>query len=361
MVALLFPYLILKTLHWRPIGLGFVYTAAAIGTGICALGIGILADVWGRKATFLMSSLLLPVSILMIVLSSNTWVIFIAAIIGGFSGTGSLAGGGIGGAIQPIQSAVVRDISPSDKRTHMFSLLAFTGGISAACGMALTRFFSIEHGFMVALVFSLLATIPVLGLKLESPRGTLKKIKSKVVIGKFSLTGIFNGMSQGMVNPFMIPFFVLVYHMPKERMATWGFVAGVVAAVTLLFAPTLERRMGFVKTIAVTRGAGAILLVLFPFVRVLPFSIFVYLASRALRVVGVPVQQTALTDRVQGDEYGRSLAINQVARLVASAAGSAMSGLFFNADILAAPFLIYGAITSFNIGLYVRFFSNEPK
>ena len=115
--------------------------------------------------------------------------------------------------------------------------------------------------------------------------------------------------------------------------------------------------MGFVKTIAVTRGASAILLLLFPFVHWLPFSLFVYLASRALQVIGAPVQQTALTDRVQDDEYGRSLAINQVSRLTASAAGSALSGLFFNANILAAPFLLYSALTSFNIGLYIRFFS----
>ena len=357
MIALLFPYLILQTLHWKPLSLGMVYTAAAIGTGLCSLAIGILADVWGRKATLLIGSLLLPISIVLIVFSTNTWVIFIAAILGGFSSTGSLAGGGIGGAVQPIQSAVVGDISPPHQRTQTFSLLAFAGGVSGACGMVLTRFFSIEHSLILAFIFALMGTVPILGLKLKSPHGTLGQIKSKVVIGKFSLTGIFNGLSQGLVTPFMIPFFMLAYHMPKERMATWGFIAGGAAAITLLFASPLERRMGFVKTIAVTRGASAILLLLFPFVHWLPFSLFVYLASRALQVIGAPVQQTALTDRVQDDEYGRSLAINQVSRLTASAAGSALSGLFFNANILAAPFLLYSALTSFNIGLYIRFFS----
>src|SRR5579871_6749129 len=57
-------------------------------------------------------STLLPASALLVYASAGHWASLLAAFVGGYSATGSLAGGGVGGAAQPIQSAVLADIQP---------------------------------------------------------------------------------------------------------------------------------------------------------------------------------------------------------------------------------------------------------
>ncbi|MGC8576248.1 MAG: hypothetical protein ACP5L3_06990 [Caldisericum sp.] len=44
-------------------------------------------------------------------------------------------------------------------------------------------------------------------------------LKSALTIGKFTLTGILNGLSQGLATPFLIPFFVVVYKLSETKIA----------------------------------------------------------------------------------------------------------------------------------------------
>ncbi|MGH9732808.1 MAG: MFS transporter, partial [Candidatus Acidiferrales bacterium] len=188
-----------------------------------------------------------------------------------------------------------------------------------------------------------------------------KRMKSGKVIGKFSLTGALNGVSQGLIMPFLIPFFVIVYHVPKSRMAVYGFASEMVAAFAILVAPRLEREFGFVKGVAVTRGAGALLLLLLPLTRIFALAVAIYMITPALRVVAVPAQQTALTAMVRESEMGRALAINQVARLTASGGAVAFTGYMFELSDIALPFYAYALVTGVGLVLYFKFFGARPE
>jgi predicted MFS family arabinose efflux permease len=197
----------------------------------------------------------------------------------------------------------------------------------------------------------------VLWMGVTDTKGKLRELPSKVAIGKFSVTALLNGLASGLVVPFLIPFFVLVYSLPKSRMAVFGFIAGLMASVAMLAAPALERWLGFVRTVAWTRGIGTVLLLLMPLVRWLPVSMIIYFLTPSLRVVAIPVQQAALVEMVERDERGRALAANQVARLVASSGGIVFTGWMFDAAEIAVPFFVYAGAMFTNIYLYFRFFS----
>ncbi|EQD58234.1 multidrug ABC transporter, partial [mine drainage metagenome] len=85
-------------------------------------------------------------------------------------------------------------------------------------------------------------------------RGHRPTTGSRRVIRKFSATGILNGVSQGLITPFLVPFFVLVYHLPAGEMSLYAAASGVSATVALLFSPLLERHWGFVPSLSYTRG-----------------------------------------------------------------------------------------------------------
>jgi len=357
MITIAFPYLVLTTRHYGALKLGFLYTSAAIATAFLGLLFGFLTDIWGKGKTLFLVGLLLPLSSGIVFFSSHLPALFAACILGGYSATGSLMTGGIGGAAQPIQNAVIAGLTTPENRTSYFSILTFLSGMFGALGALLARHAGVQHVFLYATAISGGGLVFLAFIKAGNVRGNFRRLRSKVVIGKFTLTGILNGFTQGLVVPFLIPFFVIVYHVPKSEMAVYAFASGALAAFALLAAPRLEQTLGFVKSIAVTRGLGTVLVLLLPFCHVYAIAVAIYLVIPALRVTAVPVQQTALTEMVHQDEIGRALGINQVARLGASSGGIALAGYLFEISEIPIPFCIYVGVMAINIYLYFRFFT----
>ncbi|MGH9404688.1 MAG: MFS transporter [Terriglobia bacterium] len=356
MISIAFPYLILTTLHRSALVLGLLYTAAAVATAALGLFFGFLTDVWGQKKTLVIVGLLLPASSLLVYLSSHLGVLFLACMVGGYSATGSLMGGGVGGAAQPIQIVSLAQLTTPENRTSILASFTFISGIFAAMGALAARLFSVHNVFLAATAISLLGIATLAPVKFLEYRGSLRRLRSKSVIGKFSLTGALNGFASGLIIPFLIPFFVIVYHVPKSQMSVYGFIAGALGAAALLAAPRLERLWGFVRTVAFTRGLGTALVLLMPLTHVFLLALFIYFVTPALRVISVPVQQNAITEFVRLDEIGRALGINQVARLASSSGAIAFTGYMFDIAEISLPFYAYAAVMAFNIYLYFRFF-----
>lgn len=362
LIAVAFPYYVLTSLHYSAFTLGILYAAATIATAGLTLVFGYLADVWGRKGSLLIAGILLPAGALLAFWSGRLVFLFIAAMLGGFSATGARASGGAGGAVQPVQSAAISDLTTLDNRTRYFSLFTFLSGFFGAGGMLLASPLGGRDAFLAAGLISAIGVLFILPMKLpRAERNERLRPKSIKVIAKFSVTGAVNGFSQGLIIPFLIPFFVIVYHMPRPRMAIYGFAAEIISSVALLISPFIERKIGFVKGVAVTRGIGAALLVLLPLTGSLPLALAIYLVTPALRVVAVPAQQTAITAMVHEGETGRALGMSQVARLTASTGAIAFTGFAFGADEIALPFYAYAGVIAFSLMLYFRLFGARPQ
>lgn len=360
-IILVFPYYVLENLHHRATVLGLVYMAATLATAGFALLFGFLTDLWGRKGTLILAGVLLPAGAFLVFASARLPVLFLGAMLGGFSATGSRAAGSVGGAAQPIQSAVIAEFTTLRNRTFWFSVFTFLSGIIGGAGMLAARVFDARDAILWAAVISAIGLVFLAFVDPVDNPGELGRLKSRVVIGKFSLTAAVNGLSQGLIMPFLIPFFVLVYHTPQSKMSVYGFGSEIVAAIAILLAPAVEKRFGFVKGIAVTRGIGAALLLLLPLTRIFALALIVYLLTPALRILAVPVQQTALTAMVNETEMGRALAMNQVARLATSAGAVAFTGYMFDLSEIALPFYGYVVLTCLSVSLYFRFFGSKPE
>ena len=362
-INLVFPYMVLSEMRHGSLVLGLIYTAATISTALLAVAIGFVADV-SRKWTYVCTLALLPVSVAVLTLSSGVAALSVAAVVGGYSATGSLAGGGIGGAVQPIQSAITSDVTAREERTTYFSRLGFLAAMSSAgsafvSGVALTTHSaSFAELVLLALVMGIASTVPALFIKTrERKRRGKMGLKNGRAIGKFTLTGMLNGFSNGLITPFLIPFFILAYGVPAGQMGLYASASGLIGGFSLLLAPRIERALGFLRGILVTRGVNIVLALVFPFVHVLYVSVLLYLFFPALRVAALPVQQTALTDMVADNELGRAFGINQASRLLVGSTGTAFSGYEFDVSQVEIPFISYAVVLGLNLYLYTRFFS----
>ena len=356
-----FPYLILREIHATPLQLGLLYTAGAFGTAVIGLVCGFLADVMGRKVVLAVVGALLPASALLVYASTSPWALAVAAFVGGFSATGSLASGGVGGAAQPVQSAVLADVTNADERTTWFARFAFLAGVTGALGALAAHAVAPRPAFLLAGGIAAAGPLALLPMTGRRPGGAPFRLPSALTISKFTVTGVLNGFSQGLVTPFLIPFFVIVYHVPREHMSLAAFLSGLTASAAMLCAPRLEQTFGWVQSLVLTRGLGIVLLALFPLVRDLPVSLAIYLLAPALRVVSAPIQQSVMTEMVHDEERGRALGINQVARLASASTGTVLTGYLFDLSEIALPFYLYAAVAAGNLLLYRRFFGGAES
>ncbi len=359
MIAIDFPYLVLSKLHYGSLFLGEVYTAAIIAGAFLGLAVGYLADITNRKNALLIVSLMLPLSSGLIYYFHYPWILFLAAILGTYSATGSLAGGGIGGMAAPLQNALLVDLTQPEKRTRYFSIIMFFSGGTAALGSLLAGVVSEENIFFIATLIGLISALFLLPIKDPFRPEKISKVKNKVTIGKFTVTGMLNGFAQGLVTPFLIPFFIIVYHLPIKEMSFYSFISGGLGALSLLLSPLLDKKLGFLKSIIWTRGIGAAATVVMPIFRLLPVSLSIYFIMPALRIVSAPIQQSALTKMVENDEVGRALGVNQMARMLASSGATSLTGYLFDLSDIPLPFYIYGVVIGINILLYQAFFGKE--
>ncbi len=364
MIAVALPYLVLRKLHYGSLMLGSIYMVGLASTALLGLAVGHLSDRWSRKGTLIVTGIMVPLSALLVYALPDLPILFLASLIGGFAATGSLIGGGVGGAAQPAQTAVIADLTTLSNRTLYYAVLAFLSGVAGSGGSLLVRYFSIHHVFLVAAGLSALGlpalVFMVIPPRPASPPRTPDAHKaSRKNIRKFGITGMLNGFSQGLITPFLIPFFVLVYGLHKSQMATYTSLATMLGAVSLLAAPILEKRLGFVRSIAFTRALGTVLLVIMAIWHNLDFALIIYVITPALRIAALPAQQTAITSRVHSDDVGRALAVNQVARVSASSGAILCTGYLFDLAAVEVPFFIYAAVMTANIYLYFKFFSGQ--
>ena len=363
MIMVALPYMVLENLHAGSLALAALYVVGVLSTALLAIGVGHLADRWDYRGALLLTGLMVPLSAWMVYADPTFWMLCAASIIGGFSATGSLIGGGVGGAAQSVQSAVVARISTPQNRTKYYSMLAFLSGIAGAVGALLVHFFTERQAFLAAAILSLVGCIPLLFLHLPhyEPAKKVTRAGSVRAIRQFGITGMLNGFSQGLITPFLIPFFVLVYHVSRAHMSVFASLASTAASISLLAAPVLERRFGFVRSITFTRALGVILLIIMAVWHNLAFGLLIYLIYPALRIAALPAQQSALIERVEHGSMGRALAVNQVARLSASSAASMCTGYLFDVSAIELPFFIYAVVMAANIVLYYRFFGRDGK
>ena len=361
MIIVALPYLVLNTLHDSSLTLGILYVAGVMSTAILAIATGHLADRWSYKGTMIITGIMLPLSALMVYGNTSFPMLIAAAIIGGFAANGSLIGGGVGGAAQPVQTAIIALLSTPANRTRYYSALAFLSGVAGAGGALMVHYFSTRSAFLAAGIISLAGTAAILALRLpDKPAISSVPVKqSRRAIRHFSITGSLNGLSQGLITPFLIPFFVLVYHLSKSRMAVYTAIGSILGAIALLTAPALERRLGFVRSITFTRALGTALLVVMAMWHNLFIGVIIYLLTPALRIAALPAQQSALISRVDGGSMGRALAMNQVSRLSASSIAMICTGFLFDISEIEMPFFIFAGVMTLNIYLYYRFFGHE--
>ncbi len=356
LVTIGFPYLVLTDLRTGAFLLGLLYALGAFSTALLTYALGRLGSRRALRGSYLASLTLLPIACALLVLPPAFPLALAASVLGGFSATGSLAGGGVGGAAMPLQSAVLSDLVDPNDRTRWFSLFTFSAGVSASLGALLAGFGTLTDVFVAALILSLFSVLVAIPIPIRPiARGRRPSRSSQGVIRRFTITGILNGFSQGLLTPFLIPFFVLIFGIHRSEMAVYTTAASLLGTFSVLAAPYLNRRWGFVQAVVGTRAVAAGVVLAMPFVSLYP-ALILYILLPAFRVAALPAQSAALMDRLPHADRSEGAGTNQAARVGAASAATAFGGFALEDLAVSIPFIGYSVALAANAYLYVRFF-----
>jgi MFS family permease len=344
-----------------------------IAHGLSVIPSGILSDLFGRRRLFLISyagNILGTAGL--IVLSSPTSLLVLAAVQGAFEGGHAIVG-----------PPFMVEQSEPDERVHLFSLGGFLTVGAASLGNLAAGLLPLVFGALLglgaehasALRASLLCALPVMLLSavpiyliderwkpIDISRWW-KSLESYGTIGMLALTEGGAGLALGMTAPFFNLFFARELHASTTAIGLTFGVGSVVTAFATLLAPIVVRRLGRVRTVAFLKFLGVPFLVLLGLASSVLMAGILYVV--VIILIGGAFPSRALTDpiyslfsmeAVKDRERGTTNGIMHAFSEFPMGVGAWIVGPFMVAGNWSVPYYLAGAIYSMTfLAFYVYF------
>jgi MFS family permease len=366
LLLVLYP-LYLHDLGMRSLSIGNLFTVAGLASSGLLIGIGPLADRWGRRR-FLIAGTALPAVGYAIFLSatSTPWLI-VASVLGGVGFSGGLGGGLVTATFNPILAGTVEPA----KRTMVFAYneaawVTSIGIGSLAAGLPsllsnahIASSLSVDHDlFFVCLVACLAATLILIPVhekyRVHGPSpdplrpSTGQAARNAIpIILKLSVFFTLQGAGLGLVVQLLPLWFELSFHTSGDAIAPWFSVAQLAGLPLIMILPGLARRIGVAGVVLLASVSSSIFLAGMPFSGVVPIAGSLFVIRSALVSMQWPAQLSFLHGAVDPRVRGTATSIAIGCWSIANALLPSLAGYFLDRRQLQSPILLgaacYGA------------------
>jgi MFS family permease len=361
---------------------GLLLTMTLIGDTGISLWITTRADRIGRKRMLIAGAALMLLGGLVFAITSNFWLLLMAATIGVLSPSGNEVG-----PFLAIEQAALAEIVTAEHRTRILAWYNLAGSFATAagalvCGLLLQLLQA--HGvwplqsFRVILFGYALAgmLLAVLFLRLSSSseagtpeptgapderatrRGLFGLHRSSGVVLKLSALFSLDSFAGGFVLQSFVAFWFHVrFGADPATLGAIFFAANILAGISALAATAIARRVGLLNTMVFTHVPSNVLLVIVPFMPTLPLAVTVYLLRFVISQMDVPARQSYIAAVVDRDERSAAAGIAGVARTTGAALAPVFAGLLLGSTNLSgALFVVAGVLKLTYDGLLYRLF-----
>lgn len=366
-VLLVFFPLYLHDLGMKSLIIGGIFTAAGIGSSFLLIGIGPLADRWGRRPFLLAGSALPALGFLIFMRSTATGWLVVASLLGGVGFSGGLGGGLVTATFNPMLAGTV----PARLRTTVMTLAegawataigigALLAGVPALLARAklvpqLTAGHALFAGCLCSAVLATALIVPVhdrhavthdaLAGSQADPAPSLRSALPLIL--RIAVFFTLQGAGLGLVVQLLPLWFSLRFHTTAASIAPWFAVAQVAGLPILLVVPALARRLGIANVIALVSTSSTAFLAGMAAMPLLAPAGLLFVARSALVSVQWPAQQSFLQGAVHPRVRGTATSIALGCWSVANAACPSLAGYLLDRHLLLWPPLLgvacYGA------------------
>jgi len=349
----------------------------ATGAAITILG-ALYADKIGRRRFLFIFSVLMALSGVIFVFTTNAILLIIGAMIGTLSPSGSEVS-----AYLSIEQAMLPNSAPSGRRNSLFAtytlVAQLTGAVGSLYGGLPTIFQNFFHYSLLASYKPIFASYAIVAVatallyifmsdKVELGRPSAAKAEEKLspasrsLIARMTLLFGIDAFAGGfIIQTVMSYWFQAKFGTPVDYIAFVFFVSGVLTSGSLIIAGKLADRFGAVNTMVFTHLPSNLLLVLVPLMPTFLGSISLYLARSAISLMDVPARQSYTVSVVKSRERLKATSATNISRNAARAASPTIAGYAFQFVSLSFPFFISGILyTVSDLGIYASFRKVKP-
>jgi MFS family permease len=360
--------------------IGVLLTMTLLGDVAISLWITTTADRVGRKTMLVAGALLMAATGGAFVLSTNYFLLLVAATVGVLSPSDKE----VGPFLSIEQAALSQTVSNAD-RTAVFAWYNLFGSVAAALGALLGGFAS--HAFLrhspneaagyrpIVIAYSLAGMLLALGFTrlgpaAESQRSETRQRstwlglhRSRSVVLRLSALFALDAFGGGFILQSIVAYwFHIRFQVDPALLGTIFFVANLFAAASALGAAALAKRFGLINTMVFTHLPSNVLLILVPLMPNLPLAIAVLLVRFCISQMDVPTRQSYTMEVVHPDERSAASGITTVARSIGAAVSPMLAGcMLARPELVSMPFFVAGGVKIvYDLWLFRAFVTHRP-
>jgi len=367
---------------FTPSQTGWLLSLTLVGDTVVSLVMTTCADRLGRRRMLLAGAMLMAAAGFVFAVTSNFWLLLLAATIGVISPSGHEVG-----PFLPIEQAALSHVVADRNRTEVFAWYTLTGSLATALGSLFAGVISqnVESaaispvgsyravvivyaalGIVLAAVFvGLSHRTEVMGYgDSRSATTFIRRLsgldRSRTVVFKLSALFALDSFGGGfVVQAFLAYWFHLRFGIDVAALGTIFFWANIFAGFSALLASRLAARIGLIKTMVFTHLPSNILLILVPLMPSLWSAAVVLLVRFSISQMDVPARQSYVMAVVSPAERAAAGGITGVARTIGAALSPLLVGLMFaRPRLISLPFFLAGTLKIiYDLGLYQQFVS----
>jgi len=361
--------------------IGLLLTLTLLGDTLISLWITTQADRIGRKRMLLAGAALMLFAGIVFAFTRSYIFLVIAATIGVISPSGNEVG-----PFLAIEQASLAQIVSDQRRTHVFAWYnmvgSFATALGALCGGGLAQLLQdtgttplnsyravvigyAVMGVVLAGLFSRLT--PGIEVAVRPDRATvggrLGLHRSRRVVFKLSALFALDAFAGGFVVQSIVAFwFHTRFGVPPGVLGVIFFGANVLAGISALLAARVAAKIGLINTMVFSHVPSNILLMLVPFMPVLPLAIALLLLRFSISQMDVPTRQSYTMAVVSPDERSAAAGVTGIARTTGAALSPMIAGpLLASSTLLGLPFVLAGGLKIvYDVLLYRSFRTLKP-
>ncbi|KAL4987752.1 major facilitator superfamily domain-containing protein [Aspergillus falconensis] len=388
--------------------IGLFMTLTLIGDVAISFLLTLFADAMGRRAVLALGSALMVGSGVVFSLSGNYWWLLAAAVLGVISPSGNEIG-----PFKAVEESTLAHLTPKEflRDILLWYSLFGTGGTALgvmACGWAInllesergweyipacrTIFFAyaaigaFKFVLSVALSQKVEAEVkrskpkqqrsdetqPLLGERTETTETQKPEQKSflsflgerdlvSLVIRLFILFGL-DSFASGLASlSWMTYFFKRKFSLPEGTLGSIFFATSIIAAISMLLASSIAKRIGNIKTMVFTHLPSAICLALIPLFD-LPMALTLLILRACSQNMDVAPRSAFLAAALPADKRTAIMGAINVVKTSAQSAGPLITGVLADRGIFGASFTLAGMLKCiYDLGILVSFLGLERE
>jgi hypothetical protein len=364
--------LYLFALHYNIISIGIIYFVIMSFNAVLSLLLGALGDRVGYKKSLIIGEFFPLTALIMLALSTNFFVIVIAAVIGGIAGIA----GGMRGTFSPGSTALIvsnweeqkERVKKLAQTTYVGSGFAIFGGLLLYLRSFLINSigdilsFRLLFGFSAFMILISLISLLFVA-EVRRPKKTTRVMKKESA--KYSLriitANLFNGFGMGVALPLLPLWFELRFGVDTGLI---GIIYTISYAATAIAAYLASKRAYLTKfsivfTASYTRTLQGAMLIIIAFSPLFILSSVFFMIRSFIAGFGSPSRSAVNMSGVNSQDYGTASSVMGVANRV-SQTSSGLSGYLMDIS-LPFPVLLGGLLQTIGGFVYYRVLTPKRK